>query len=391
MKSNIDKGRIKDLVQGAPKAQLHLHLDGSLSFNFITAALKRLEERNKNVIIFEKNWQPSNEEELMQWFRNMKKTEQEKGWKVAGSQNWNIFTVCNYFLQTKIDLFEATYDLLTRLAYEHNVNYIEIRFAPILHTNEGLSEEDAVKAVIDGFDQAVFDINEKFNKIVEGGIILCGLRSYPVEQLMQTVILIQSVKNKRMLGFDIAGDEKTYPLKLFEDVLKFAVSNGIKTTVHAGEWDGVKSPDVIDNLKLAVELGVNRIGHGLALGALKDDDDLFTGLKEKNISVEICLTGNCSHPDKCASFQHHPLLRFLSNDIAISGLNVDNLLLSGNAEVGCPNPTGEILRAIFDCGIKSEGLLRIIKNSYRTAFMKLPEAFIESSLKIWKENVLSYL
>ena len=194
-----------------------------------------------------------------------------------------------------------------------------------------------------------------------------------------------------VLGFDIAGDEVTYPLKLFEDVIRHAVQHNIKTTVHAGEWKAERKPHVMDNVKLAVDLGVNRIGHGLALGSLLDGDELWSQMKTKDISVEVCLTGNCSHPDKCASFSEHPISKFLSAGIHIAGLNVDNLLLSGNEEIGCPDPTGEIIRALFRCKVGTVELLKIIEESYQAAFTTLPQTFIESSLMFWKENVIPHL
>ena len=382
--------KLRSLIDHGPKAQLHVHLDGSLSFKFIMASLKRLKERKKDLIVFEKNWEPTTEDELVLWMMKTMIEDQKKQMVTKKGGNWRVFTVCNYFLQTKIDLIEATYDLATRLALQHSVNYMEIRFAPCLHTNEGLSQEDVIHAVIEGFNKAKIDLAEK-QITLNGGFILCAIRSFPVSEAINTINLIRKLDDENVLAFDIAGDEGTYPLKLFEDPIKLAVDSKIKVTVHAGEWNEETHTHIIDGLRLAVELGVNRIGHGLALRSLKADDEIFTSMNAKNISVEICLTSNCDNVDKCASYSKHPLSKFIANHVKIAGLNVDNLLLAGNRLTGLPDPSGEFTRAILDCGLAHNHLLELVESSYRAAFKPLSEAFIKDALNIWKEKVLPHL
>lgn len=434
------RDELTKLILNAPKPQLHIHLDGSLSFNFVKVALERLKTRrrsngncnnkkmlNHSNIFFGNNndganyWEPQNEMELIDYFRKLKRQQQQgtNGWNVGKSQNWDVFNVCNSFLQTSLDLQEATCDLVKRLALGHHVNYMEIRFAPVLHTLEGLTQEEAVLAVIEGFKQGtqlVYNDRDNDNNFkVYGGIILCALRSHPPIEAMQTVQLIQDhhMKNKNnndegyyLLGLDIAGDERTYPLELFKDALQYAIDNNIKTTVHAGEWKhGCEA-----NLRLAVDIGVNRIGHGLGLGMMTsssssnnnnnnnddgDDDIIFEQIREKNISIEVCLTGNCSHVDKCASFIEHPLRDVFvrRHKLNIAGLNVDNMLLSGNEVMGCPNPTDEFVRAIYDCRLSSgKEILDIVECGYRSAFYNnLPEAFIVESIQYWKDVIIPHL
>jgi len=382
--------KLRSLIDSAPKAQLHLHLDGSLSFKFIMASLKRLKERKKGFVAFDKNWEPSTEDELVLWMMRVAKGQQEGGMVVKKAENWRVFTVCNYFLQTKIDLIEATHDLVTRLALQHNVNYLEIRFAPCLHTEEGLTELEVVHAVLEGFEKAKIELAEK-KFSMDGGFILCALRSFAESEAIKTVNLIKSLNHENILGFDIAGDEGTYPLKRFEGAIKLALDSKLNVTVHAGEWNEVKHSHVVEGLRLAVDLGVKRIGHGVALRSLDASDEIFTKMEAKNTSVEICVTSNCDDPTKVESYSKHPLTKFVGNGVKIAGLNCDNLLLAGNQKTGLPDPSGEFTRAILDCGLSHDHVLTIVESTYRAAFKPLSNKFIEDALKIWKEKVLPHL
>lgn len=348
------KESLFQLLKTAPKCQLHLHLDGSLSFNFIIQTYERIKREDpiRAESIFPNNSVPKTKEELRDLLMEMKKPAIENNMLVKSCKNWQIFDFCNEFLQTFEDISRATYDLATRLYEEHHVNYIEIRFAPILHTLRGLTIEDAINAAVDGFIKAEVVLENK----LYGGIILCALRSYPVEDSMKLLPLIES--NAKVLGFDIAGDEGGFPLELFESTLIECKRRGIKTTVHAGEW-----PNSLHNVQLAAELGVNRIGHAISLGSASKE--LFMLIKEQNISVEVNLTANCGNPLKVSSFSSHPYSLMLKQGIKVAGLNCDNLLLSGNQDIGAPNPTIECVRALLDCEISVEQLLQTLSDGYK--------------------------
>ena len=140
-----------------PKVELHLHLDGSLSPEFIARrALVR------GIML------PASPERLRAWLMDRKLDKLKKDDNKADKGgNWPVFDFCNQFLQTKLELREGTADLLRRLS-EDGVVYAEIRFCPELHTREGLSEEEVVEAAIEGF---------RSQKQVVGGLILVALRS----------------------------------------------------------------------------------------------------------------------------------------------------------------------------------------------------------------------
>ncbi len=68
-----------------------------------------------------------------------------------------------------------------------------------------------------------------------------------------------------MIGFDLAGDEGTYPLDIHKEAFIYAKINNIPATCHTGEFPEKSNPSIIENLKLAAELEIKRIGHGVAL------------------------------------------------------------------------------------------------------------------------------
>jgi len=374
------KESLFQLLKTAPKCQLHLHLDGSLSFNFIIQTYERIKREDpiRAESIFPNNSVPKTKEELRDLLMEMKKPAIENNMLVKSCKNWQIFDFCNEFLQTFEDISRATYDLATRLYEEHHVNYIEIRFAPILHTLRGLTIEDAINAAVDGFIKAEVVLENK----LYGGIILCALRSYPVVDSMKLLPLIES--NAKVLGFDIAGDEGGFPLELFESTLIECKRRGIKTTVHAGEW-----PNSLHNVQLAAELGVNRIGHAISLGSASKE--LFMLIKEQNISVEVNLTANCGNPLKVSSFSSHPYSLMLKQGIKVAGLNCDNLLLSGNQDIGAPNPTIECVRALLDCEISVEQLLQTLSDGYKAGFIENSYHVEDISMTIWKKEIVPKL
>ena len=142
--TKAQKHELWTILQKAPKPQLHLHLDGSLPYDFILKSAKRLQIRKPDEVIFEKNWEPKDEEELFQWLAKISSEDVQSHFEAKNCDNWRAFNFCNKFLQTKEDLVEATFDILCRSSVEHNINYLEIRFAPILHKLEGLKEREIV-------------------------------------------------------------------------------------------------------------------------------------------------------------------------------------------------------------------------------------------------------
>jgi adenosine deaminase len=180
-------------------------------------------------------------------------------------------------MQTKKDLELVTSDLFSQLKKD-NVIYAEIRFAPLLHVDKGLSSYEVVKIVS--------KISKKESKKtgIKVGLILCTLRHFSEDQAMETVKLVNDFKESNVIGFDIAADEAGFTLENQIKAFEFAKNNNISCTAHAGEALGAES--VLETLD---KLMPKRIGHGVRS---IEDPILIDRIKKQNIHLEICPTSN---------------------------------------------------------------------------------------------------
>ena len=228
MEADMSKHRPSDVAKAKrwPKVELHLHLDGSLSPDFIA---RRAAVRGIML--------PAPSERLRAWLMDRKLDKLKKDDNKANKGgNWPVFDFCNQFLQTELELREGTADLLARLG-DDGVVYAEIRFCPELHTKEGLSEEKVIESVIEGF---------RSQNQVKGGLILVALRSKDAAHGVHTAKLASKYLQKTkddlpgVVGMDVAGDEGTYPLASEKDAMVEGVNEalklGVPLTLHAGEW-----------------------------------------------------------------------------------------------------------------------------------------------------------
>lgn len=154
-------------------------------------------------------------------------------------------------MQSYRNLELATYDV-ARQAYLDNVKYIEIRFAPMQHTQAGLSLEEVVEAVLAGCERAEADFDLRIN------LLICGLKHLEVAQLEKLLPIYDHISSEHLVGFDLAGDEANFPVKKFESLLGQVQSRGVQLTIHAGECVGC-AQNMID----AVAFGATRLGHGV--------------------------------------------------------------------------------------------------------------------------------
>ncbi|MBQ0026852.1 MAG: adenosine deaminase [Lachnospiraceae bacterium] len=216
-------------------------------------------------------------------------------------------------LQTAEGIRMAVKNLLAELK-EEGVMYAEIRFAPQLLTDKGLTQEEAVAAAISGMQESEVDAN----------LILCCMRgAYNHDKNAKTVEVAEKFLGKGVVAIDLAGAEALYETGLFEDVLAMAVKKGIPFTIHAGEASGP------DSVRKALDFGAVRIGHGIRA---MEDESLFAEIVKKQIPLELCPTSNI----KTAMFRHideWPLRKLMqagayitvnTDDPAIEGTSIKN-------------------------------------------------------------------
>ena len=236
-----------------PKVELHLHLDCSLSYDVV-------KQLNPAITY----------EEFRESFVAPPKCTGLADYLTRAIKGFEL-------MQTKEQLRMVTLDLFKQLKADH-VIYAEIRFAPLLHLQNGLTATEVVETV----NQAVTECIQQTS--VEAGIILCTLRHYNEKQSMETVKLANQFRGTNVIGFDIAADEAGFPVTNHIKAFEFANANAIHCTAHAGEARG--SASVWETLQ---QFHPSRIGHGVRSA---EDSTLLAFLKKENIHLEVCPTSN---------------------------------------------------------------------------------------------------
>jgi len=214
-------------------------------------------------------------------------------------------------LQTKEGIRKAMYTLVCSLK-EQGMLYVEIRFAPQLHTQKGLTQEEVVAAAVKGMQEATAG---SFFKV---GLILCCMRGNDNrKENMETIETAGKFLGRGVVAADIAGEEEIYPLYQFEELFVRAKELGIPYTIHASEEEGP------EGIRTAIRFGTKRIGHGVKA---RKDPEVVQMLIDEGITLESCPTSNLqttSVPD----ISDHPVLDYLRKGIKVT-LNTDNMTVS---------------------------------------------------------------
>jgi len=310
------------------KAELHLHLDGSLRPESVIDIAK-----------LEKIEIPSyNKDEVMKYLRV------DNGNKDLVEYLKKFDVPCKV-MQSRYSLTRVAYELAEDLAREGYV-YAEVRFAPQLHIKGGLSLDEVVEAVSEGLAQAMSEYDITCN------LLLCILRHRPVETAWEVLELAKRYFGQGVVGIDLAGDEKGYPSSLFNDIFKGAKEAGIPFTIHAGEALGAES------IWEALKMGAKRIGHGIRA---YEDRELMEYLRDNDIYLECCPVSNY-HTKALADFKDYPLKEYLDYGLKIC-LNTDNRTVSDT----------NYMREIEFLGdytpLTEEEICRLSENAVRGAFI----------------------
>lgn len=247
-------------------------------------------------------------------------------------------------LQRKEGLKRAAYELVRDVSKE-GVRYIEVRFAPMLSTENGLSCREAISSVIEGLKAGEREYG------VFASAIVCAMRHHSVEQNMQMLTEAREFVGKGVCALDLAGDESAFPTSLFRELFLQAKEWGIPFTIHSGECGSV------DNIREAIELGAKRLGHGIAL---EKSAELRKLCREKGIGIEMCPTSNLQ-TKAVSSLEKYPLEQFLNEGLLVS-VHTDNRTVSGTTMEKEEKLLKESLK------ISEEMWLQCTKNAIRTAF-----------------------
>ena len=306
------------------RVELHCHLDGSLNIDSVQEMLKG------QGILYER-------EELR------KKLEVEPDC-TSLTEYLEKFELPLRCLQTKEGLRRAAYELVRDVSKE-GVRYIEVRFAPMLSTEQGLGCREVIASVVEGLKAG----GQEYG--VFASAIVCAMRHHSLEQNMQMLTEARGFIGKGVCALDLAGDESAFPTSLFRSLFVQAKEWGIPFTIHSGECGSV------DNIREAIKLGAKRLGHGIAL---EKSPELRRLCREKGIGIEMCPTSNLQ-TKAVDSFERYPLKQFVDEGLLVS-IHTDNRTVSGTTL------TDEEVIVREQLHMSQEIIVKCTENAIQTAF-----------------------
>ena len=319
---------LRDRLRRLPKAELHLHLDGSLRPSTI---LDLAEEAGVSL--------PYGDEASLYDYLYV-----QDGRNLV--DYLERFDLTLSVMQTAESLERTARELCEDAAAE-NVRYLEIRYSPILHQQGDMTLEEAVEAPLRGVRQAEAELDIKAN------LIICGIRNLPPETSVRLAELAVGFKDRGVAAFDLAGGEAGNPPTDHAEAFRIAREANLNVTIHAGEAAGAES--------IAQALhgcGAHRIGHGTHLF---EDPGLQAYVNDHQVPVEVCLTSNVQ-THAAESFDAHPVRRYFDDGIMVS-LHTDNRLMSGTTM------TEEYARAAEHLRFSDGELVELILNGFKSAFL----------------------
>ncbi len=313
----------KDL-RSMPKVELHCHLDGSMGLDITQKLLKDMGEDWTIGALKEALEAPFDCDSLATYLKR--------------------FDLPIRLIQTKEGLYVAAKTLALSAAAE-NVKYIEVRFAPIFSTTQGLSIREIIESVNQGLTDACKEAD------IESGIIVCGMRHLDAETNISMLKQAAELYGAGVVACDLAGDEKAFPTKNFAEFFMEAKRLGIPFTIHSGECGST------ENIKVALELGAKRLGHGIAMAK---DLDLIRECARKHVGVEMCPTSNLQ-TKALLDFAEYPIRTYMAAGVPVS-INTDNRTVSGT------DATKEFERVMKQFELTDEELATIYKQSVEVSF-----------------------
>ena len=299
-----------DTIQRAPKALLHDHLDGGLRPQTIVDLAAEYGYDDLPT---------TDPDELAAWMRR-------------GADRKSLELYLETFTHTVGVLQER--DAIVRVAAEcaedlaaDGVAYAEVRYAPELSTERGLTLDEVVKANLEGFQVGAERAAAAGNPIVIKVLVTAMRQAARSVEVAECAV---RWRDAGVVGFDVAGPEKGSPPTRYLDAFEYIRREYIHITTHAGESFGL--PSIWEALQFA---GAERLGHGVRIVddiTVRPDGSVELGrlaafVRDRRVPLEMCPTSNV-HTGAAASIRDHPidLLRRLRFRVTV---NTDNRLMSG--------------------------------------------------------------
>lgn len=315
------------LLADMPKAELHLHLDGSLRPE---TALELARSRGIDA--------PGD-------LDSMRAALVAPAHGASQAELLRAFDLPIALLQDADGLELVARELVLAKAAE-NVRYVEIRWGPLLHLRRGLALADGIAAVCAGARAAAIEAG------IDVRLICTALRSHGPADNVRLAETAARFAGDGLTGFDLAGLEEAYPDPLAHvRAFEAARAGGLRITLHAGEWGGA------GQVRAALALDPERIAHGpLAI----DDPGLCDELRRRDITLDLCPTSNVQ-AGLVATVADHPLARLHRAGVPVT-LSTDDRTVSDITL------TDEYSGALREIGLSVSELWAIDRHALDVAF-----------------------
>ncbi|MEU3190860.1 adenosine deaminase [Streptomyces sp. NPDC006992] len=305
----------KEQIHRAPKVLLHDHLDGGLRPATIVELAR---ETGYDAL------PATDADELEVWFR-------ESADSGSLERYLETFTHTVGVMQTRDALFRVAAECAEDLAAD-GVVYAEVRYAPEQHLLGGLTLEQVVEAVDEGFREGERRARAAGNRIRVGALLTAMRHAARALEIAELANRYRDLSGPGVVGFDIAGAEAGHPPTRHLDAFEYLKRENNHFTIHAGEAFGL--PSIWQALQWC---GADRLGHGVRIiddiqvaadGSVKLGR-LAAYVRDKRIPLELCPSSNLQ-TGAAPSYAEHPigLLRRLHFRATV---NTDNRLMSGTS------------------------------------------------------------
>lgn len=316
--------RMDEFVNGIPKAELNIHIEGALEPDLIL----ELAKRNKITLPF------------------ADVSEIQKSYQFSDLQSFlKIYYEFLTVLQTEQDFYDLMTAYLQKAAAQ-NIRHVEIFFDPQAHTTRGI----AFETVINGLYRAITDQQKKLN--ISAYLIMCFMRDHTAEEAQQTLQSALGFKDWIVaVGLDSA--EIGNPPEKFADVFASARDAGFLTVAIAGETGPPEYIyQAIDILK------VSRIDHGVAC---MQDPDLLARLSATQIPLTVCPVSNVKL-GIFPSLRHHPLKKMYDDGLFVTVNSDDPVYFNANLNEN-------FLQIHAALKLNKAIIYELVKNSFNASFL----------------------
>jgi adenosine deaminase len=344
---SLDKTPTSDQIKRVPKALLHDHLDGGLRPETIVEIAQQIGYKKL----------PTDEpKQLADWF-------EESCNSHSLVRYLETFSHTIAVMQSKEAIIRVSRECAIDLARD-GVVYAEVRGAPELFTEQGLSLDQVVEATLEGYKQGMAEAAREGNKIrVES--LLCGMRQNNRSQ--EAAAAVVKYRDKGVVGFDIAGPEDGFPPTNQLETFEYLRKENAHFTIHAGEAYGL--PSIWEAIQIC---GAERLGHGVRI----IDDIDFSGdkpklgplasyVRDRRIPLELCPTSNLQ-TGAAKTYSEHPIGMLAKLRFRVT-LNTDNRLMSRTSM------SNEMSECVKSFGWKFADLQRVTVNALKSSFIPFEE------------------